>query len=100
MGVFAKVVLYRTDGGQVMGVEDMDTSHLLNAIHHHNKQIKTCEFVKETIVLSKKSVDNLTRRVDDLVNTVTILAAELVKRDPADDEARFPETHLQEGYSW
>ena len=85
MGIFSSITMYRTDGGQVMALSDMTTSHLLNAINHHRTQINTVISVQETIDVSKAGKDRLERRLESLSITVTALSCELVKRDPIED---------------
>jgi predicted transposase YbfD/YdcC len=97
MGVFKSVVLYRTDGNQVMAVADMSTSHLLNAINHHNKQVETIHWLLDTMNYNTKQQKCLTDRAEELVQTVEVLGLELAERDPKDDEERFPKEHPSMG---
>lgn len=91
MGVFRSVVLYRTDSNQVVAVSEMDTSHLLNAINHHRKQVDTITFLKDEFNFTGTRARNLDKRREDLIHTIEVLAKELAKRDPQDDEERFPD---------
>jgi len=86
MGIFNSVVLYRTDTGKVCAVTEMETTHLLNAINHHRTQVATIDWIKETLGLNKAGEVRLLRRQEALINTITVLSAELTRRDPEDDE--------------
>ncbi len=86
MGVFKSVTLYRTDGGVVMAVDEMTSSHLLNAIHHHLKQVSTIDFLKEAVEFKEDGADRLVLRKAALKNTINVLGIELASRDPKDEE--------------
>lgn len=86
MGVIKSITLYRTDRGEVVAVQDMEVTHLLNAIHHHNVQVETCGFVLETIELTKAGKERLEERREALMTTIMVLSCELVSRDPQNDE--------------
>lgn len=82
MGVYKSRVKYRSDGGQQFHVADMATSHLINAIGHHNKQL-----VVLADIMHDYSGDLLfiKQRREDLEETIDVLTAELIERDPKDD---------------
>lgn len=86
MGVFQSITLYRTDRDEVLAVSDMSSSHLLNAINHHNKQIDTISFLKDTLEFSDEAGERLEERGRDLINTISVLANELASRNIADEE--------------
>ena len=86
MGIFNSVVLYRADTGKVSAVVDMDTTHLLNAINHHRTQVATIDFIMETLELNKAGKSRLLMRQAALINTISVLAVELTRRDASEDE--------------
>lgn len=88
MGIFNSVIMYRTDGGIVKAVDEMDVTHLMNAIMHHNKQINLLEDMIDRGGLN--TLTTLKVRVKQLRETVEVLERELISRDPADDPERHP----------
>jgi len=85
MGVFKSRVKYRSDGGQQFHVADMATSHLINAIGHHNKQLDTIEDIMQSYTGDLLFIK---QRREDLEETVDVLTDELIERDPAKDPER------------
>lgn len=84
MGLFTRNPLYITDRGDEFQINEMEPSHLLNAINHHRTQVDTVDWILEN---SKESEDlnNLHRRRINLYNTVEALVKELKSRDPDND---------------
>lgn len=86
MGVFKAVTMYRTDTGKEMAVEDMESTHLMNAINHHKKQ---CDMVM--ILIQKRSANHqdigyLKAREANLHDTIAVLEEELAHRNPDDEQ--------------
>lgn len=73
---------YTTDRGQTMDVDDMEDSHLLNAIAHHRKQVHTLRDLLANVFTDPRSKEyrNLTCRLHRLEDTVLILGTELGSR--------------------
>lgn len=86
MGVFKAVTMYRTDTGKEMAVEDMESTHLMNAINHHKKQLDLI-----IIMIQKRSANNqdqgyLASRRANLADTIEVLENELAQRNPDDEQ--------------
>lgn len=86
MGLITSRTKYRSDRGQVFEIDQMESSHLVNAIRHHLGQIDTLD----TLIHKDYPDEMLNKRIADLQQTVHALAEELVKRDPTLD-------HTEEG---
>lgn len=84
MGLFIRKPAYITDRGDVYDVEDMASSHLLNAIKHHRHQIETIEWVLG-VVPKSADLTQVERRKIQLHSTVEALVTELLTRDPDKD---------------
>lgn len=94
MGVFARVVLYQTDRGEVMTIEEMESSHLLNAIKHHQGQIATLLELVDGPGVTKVEQASWELRAENLLETVQVLATALATRN-VDDEAPTAMTRRQ-----
>jgi len=84
MGLFQRKPAYITDRGDEYSIEDMDPSHLLNAINHHGTQMCTLE----RILAADSSVDgseHIRTRLASLSDTIDVLVKELRTRDPSLD---------------
>lgn len=90
MGVFKSRVKYRSDTNQQFHVADMQTSHLINAIGHHNRQLETLENVAQNYT---GDLTYIKQRRDDLEETIDVLTDELIERDPDKD----PENKFRKG---
>jgi len=84
MGLFNRKPIYITDRGDTYTLEDMEPTHLMNAINHHRKQIDTVDWCLENMS-AKAKPENLHFRRIELFTTVEALVSELIKRDPAKD---------------
>ena len=82
MGVFKSRQKYRSDTGHTTFVERMTTSHLINAIGHHNRQRNT---LNETMSNYTGDLLFIKQRREDLEETIDVLTDELIERDPKDD---------------
>jgi hypothetical protein len=82
-------VTYVTDRGIELEVPEMETTHLVNAIGHHMKQLDTLRRAISDFMPYDKKEDGffLDRRCESLSSTITILTLELAKRDPNLDYA-------------
>ena len=89
MGVFRSEILYRTDAGKVLAVTEMATSHLMNAIAHHQKQVVVLEDILEEY---EGDTGYIKARKANLEETIVILQEELIERNPDDDPERHPKT--------
>lgn len=65
-----------------MSVEEMEDSHLLNAIAHHRKQVATLKDLLDNLFTDKCSSDyhNLSNRLASIRDTVMVLSTELASR--------------------
>lgn len=98
MGVVRSDTLYRTDTGRVMTVSNMEASHLMNAIAHHQKQLGVCEDI-----LSRARSQELVERAQSLRETILTLSNELLHRDPTVDttlNVEDPEDFFQNSYGY
>lgn len=86
MGLFNRKPIYVSDRGDEFEVEDMESSHLLNAINHHRTQIDTIDWILEQTGGTDAQKNQLLhlRRIS-LHNTVEALVKELRLRDPDQD---------------
>ncbi len=82
MGVFKSKQKYRSDSGHTTFVERMTTSHLINAIGHHNRQLDTLADIMQNYT---GDLVFIKQRREDLEETVDVLTDELIERDPKDD---------------
>lgn len=95
MGLRTRKFVYISDRGQEFEINEMGSSHLLNAINHHGKQVVV---VKEAIEyardpddrfrLEQDQVRNLMDRQEGLEETIHELLTELANRSPEDDAKR------------
>lgn len=90
MGLFNRKPIYVSDRGDEYQVEEMEPSHLLNAINHHRKQIDTIDWILSQSDSDAKRNQMLHLRRISLFTTVEALVKELRTRDPdLDHEDRF-----------
>lgn len=82
MGLFNRKPVYISDRGDTYTVEEMEPSHLLNAINHHRTQIGTIDWILEQSNPDAEKNQMLHLRRISLFNTVQALQDELRKRDP------------------
>jgi hypothetical protein len=85
MGLFNRKPVYISDRGDSFNVEDMESSHLLNAINHHRKQIGTIDWILEMGDLDSDKNQMLHLRRISLFDTIEALIKELRTRDPDED---------------
>lgn len=85
MGVFRAVTMYRTDTGKELAVEEMETTHLMNAINHHKKQCDMIIMLIQKRSGNGKSTGYLPQREADLKETIAVLEEELAERNPDDE---------------
>jgi hypothetical protein len=83
MGLFNRKPIYISDRGDEYALENMEPTHLMNAINHHRTQIDTIDWCLEQA--GTKDQPNLNFRRIELYTTVQALVKELVKRDPEKD---------------
>lgn len=79
-----RTATYVADTGKEFNLSEMTSSHLLNAIRHHQGQLE--------VVLRCPGGENfpfLTKRETGLRDTITVLYEELASRDPDKDEELF-----------
>ena len=84
MAIFNRKPIYISDRGDQYQLEEMEPTHLMNAINHHRKQVDTIDWCLETLA-DLTDLSNLHYRRITLVNTIEALVTELLKRDPDDD---------------
>jgi len=85
MGLFTRQPVYVSDRGQEFQLEDMQPTHLLNAIDHHRKQIATLDWILEQTGNDNEKNQMLHLRRISLCTTVEALVKELRTRDPDED---------------
>ena len=85
MGLFTRKPVYISDRGDEFQVDEMESSHLLNAINHHRTQISTIDWIMESLSKDKNDFTNLHLRRINLHTTVEALVKELLTRDPDQD---------------
>lgn len=86
MGLFNRKPVYVSDRGDTYDVEEMESSHLLNAINHHRTQIATIDWIiDQTGGPDAEKQQMLHLRRINLFNTVEALVKELRTRDPDKD---------------
>lgn len=85
MGLFNRKPIYISDRGDQYTVEEMDSSHLLNAINHHRTQIATIDWILEQGQPDSDKNQMLHLRRISLFTTVEALVKELRARDPDED---------------
>jgi hypothetical protein len=78
-----KSATYQADTGKEFEVSDMASSHILNVIGHHMRQVETLDFIERYA----SPPHHLGSRKELLLETITILAEELQTRDPNNDYA-------------
>ena len=86
MAIRKSKVTYVTDTGKEMEVDAMTASHLMNAIAHHQKQMKAVREAFPESEMVSVLPDNIRARLDNLEETVILLAEELERRHPNDDD--------------
>lgn len=85
MGLLRPKAFYVTDRGDSHQIDEMEVSHLMNAINHHRKQINTIDWILEDSTKSYRDFNYIHRRRMGLFNTVEALINELMVRDPDKD---------------
>lgn len=85
MGLFNRKPIYVTDRGDKYEVEEMESSHLLNAINHHRTQINTLDWILDQTGTDAVKNQFLHLRRISLHTTVEALVKELRTRDPDTD---------------
>lgn len=84
MGLKKRQFVYVSDRGQEFEIDEMQSSHLLNAINHHNTQWCTIE----EMLNANGANTNLRERQVELENTIAELQTELANRTLEDDAKR------------
>lgn len=82
MGLIKDGLKYQSDGGRTSYIANMTSSHLINAIAHHRRQVDAIEEIMANVSGNMK---HLKARLEDLEETIIALEDELIERDPADD---------------
>jgi len=85
MGLFNRKPIYVSDRGDTYTVEEMEPSHLLNAINHHRTQIANIDWILEQSDPDARKNQMLHLRRISLYTTVQALIDELRTRDPDKD---------------
>ena len=85
MGLFNRKPIYISDRGDQYTVEEMESSHLLNAINHHRTQIATIDWILDLGDPDSRKNQMLHLRRINLFTTIEALVEELRKRDPDED---------------
>ena len=90
MGLKKRQFVYVSDRGQEFEIDEMQSSHLLNAINHHHTQFHTVEMIKARLDPETKLQlgANLDERLGELGNTISELMMELANRSMEDDAKR------------
>ena len=88
MGLKLRKFVYVSDRGQEFEVDEMATSHLLNALNHHHTQLHTVANCINRRKEQGKDVENLVERREALVELVQELMDELASRSLEDDAKR------------
>ena len=102
MGIKIRKFVYVVDRGIEFEIDEMQSSHLLNAINHHQKQadvvgeLLTCEVWSPDPV----QVRNLRERLDHLNETITQLTTELANRSLEDDAKRDVDNGNRYDHYW
>lgn len=74
-----------------MVIADMETTHLMNAIAFHRRQLETLRSLVEEFEGKRKK--NLVKRVQLLSAKTHELEQELADRDPEDDDDQIEQRH-------
>lgn len=82
MGIKTTGPVYLADSGKEFDVQHMQSSHLLNVLAHHRKQV----IELEEIAGGSVSGEFIARRLEGMNQTIRILQNELASRDPAEDD--------------
>jgi translation initiation factor 2 beta subunit (eIF-2beta)/eIF-5 len=85
VGLFNRKPIYISDRGDQFTVEEMEPSHLMNAINHHRTQIDNLDWILENSNKDKDDNTNIHLRRIALFSTVEALVKELRTRDPDED---------------
>lgn len=85
VGLFNRKPIYVSDRGDEYQLDEMEPTHLLNAINHHRKQIDTIDWILEQTGTDADKNQMLHLRRISLHSTVEALIKELRKRDPDQD---------------
>lgn len=89
MGMKSPKTIYISDRGKEFILEDMASSHLLNAIHHHHTQLHTVgNIIERRNEKGLDSIGNLDERRGGLTITLQALMDELAVRSLEDDAKR------------
>ena len=83
MGIKIRKFVYVSDRGDQYELDEMEPSHLINAIAHHQKQHDALVRVMDKYGLTTSN--NLCIRLEDLDRTVHELVSELMTRFPGED---------------
>lgn len=98
MGIRKQKVVYYSDRGQGFEIDEMQSSHLLNAINHHTMQIHVLQSILDGGNFSDDHLDNLLDRKEDLRSTVEALSQELASRTLEDDAKRWEGNSTRDYY--
>lgn len=88
-----RTATYVADTGKEFQLADMSSSHILNVIAHHSKQL---EVLVNCPGLG--SLPFMVQREQDMRNTIAELYTELAKRDPSKDEEIAPKRFNRDDY--
>jgi len=83
-----RTATYVADTGKEFNLSDMTSSHLLNAIRHHQGQLEVLLKIPKLTNLPEQ--ENIDTRISRMQETIDVLYQELTSRDPAKDDELAP----------
>jgi hypothetical protein len=83
MGIKHRSPLYISDGDTRYILDEMLSSFLIRAIKYHLKQLSTLQTISQT--LNEERLQNITKRIEKLKDTIFMLTNELANHDPTKD---------------
>lgn len=87
---------YVSDTGKEFELCEMTSSHIINVIAHHQKQLGVLETIP--VLTNLPEQENVNARIRDMRETIDELYRELVSRDPARDDEIQPNRSFNSGY--
>ena len=88
---------YVSDTGQEFELSEMTSSHLLNVIAHHKKQLDGLHFTS-SVVTGQMADEGRARWNDEVLDTIRVLSEELLSRHPDEEDRRLEERRNIRGY--
>lgn len=86
MGIKKRKFVYESDRGQEFEIDEMASSHLMNAINHHENQFQVVFGILKGGEYDPLHQRNLEARMQELQSTINALSQELASRHPDNDE--------------